>query len=354
MTSRWTRIAVAVCTIAGLSVFTGTAPADADNTTGMSMADIRAQLDDLQQQQQDLVIQQAESRDRLSAAQTQVEATRTEIADQKARMSGLESQIGQIALQQYQDRGLNATAMIISSTSSDDLLNYITAMQQVSDTANSLFSSLQIQQGTLADLERSQQAAIAQITAEQSTLASLNTDITAKIAKAATMLDAMTATAAAQNSSLAGPNAVGAGVADPTKVVPNPSPALASPLDSYKITSDFGMRIHPITGAYQFHDGIDMGAACGKPVIAPGNGFVMDYYWAGGYGNRMVVDNGMIGGHHIVTSYNHLSGGVAKPGTSVVQGQVIALVGTTGTSTGCHLHYMVWSDGQIVNPADYL
>jgi len=85
----------------------------------------------------------------------------------------------------------------------------------------------------------------------------------------------------------------------------------------------------------------------------PANGYVMDYYWAGSYGNRLVIDHGIIYGRHVVTSFNHLSAGLVGPGASVSQGDSIALVGTTGDSTGCHLHYMIWMDGQNVDPTPY-
>jgi len=316
--------------------------------------DVRAQLDDLQQQQEDLVIQKAQTQDKLTASQNQLTTTQAQIAAQKQQMSLLKTQLGQIALQQFQDRGLNTTAMILASSTSDNLLSYMQAMQQVSDTTNTLFSTYQLEQATLEDLQNTEQATITAIADETASIDSLNQQTTAKIAQTSLLLNSMIAVAAAVNNSLAGVDAVGAGVADPTLKVPDPSPALKAPLLSYKITSPFGMRIHPITGAYSFHDGLDMAASCGTQIVAPGNGFVMDYYWAGAYGNRLVIDNGIIDGHHIVTSFNHLSGGIAQPGTSVVQGQAVALVGTTGESTGCHLHYMVWSDGQIEDPANYL
>jgi len=353
MTRRWTRFAlVAMCAILGSSFVSQGPSAIAEPAT--NTVDARQQLDELEQQQQDLAAQKAASQEKLTAAQNQLTTTQAQIAEQKKQMDVLQSQISQIALQQYQDRGLNTTAMIMTSNSSDDLLNYITAMQQVTDTANTLFTSLQIEQGTLADLERSEQAALDSITAEQANLDSLEKDVRAQVAKASALLNSMIAAAAAQTGSLSGLNSVGAGVADPYASVPNPSPRLVSPLDNYTVSSPFGMRIHPITGDYSFHDGLDMSSSCGTPVTSPANGFVIDYNWGGGYGNRLVVDNGIIGGHHIVTSYNHLSADVAKPGTSVVQGQVLALVGSTGASTGCHLHFMVWSDGQLLDPAPYI
>jgi len=347
----------AICTIMAGSFLAqySQASAEPSSGSGTSIADVRTQLDNLEQQQQDLAAQKVASQEKMKAAQSQLSTTQTQIADQKAQMSQLESQLSQIALQQYQDRGLNSTMMIMTSNSSDDLLGYFTAMQQVTDTANTLLAELQIEKGTLADLERSEQAAIDTITAEQATLDSLEKDARAQIAKTSNLLNSMTVAAASMSlsSSLGGVNSVGAGVADPTNAVPNPSPSLARPLDSFLVTSPYGMRVHPLTGAYAFHDGLDMAVSCGTPIVAPANGLVTDYYWAGSYGNRLVVDNGIINGHHIVTSYNHLSAGVAKPGTAVIQGQVIALVGTTGASTGCHLHYMIWSDGEIIDPTPY-
>ncbi|MCL2481968.1 MAG: peptidoglycan DD-metalloendopeptidase family protein [Propionibacteriaceae bacterium] len=339
---------------AGADPATASPSPKASSTGDTTIVDVRAQLDDLQQQQEDLVVQKAQAQDKLTASKNQLTTTQTQIAAQKQQLSVLKTQLGQIALQQFQDRGLNTTAMILASSTSDDLLNYMTAMQQVSDTTNTLFTTYQVQQATLQDLENTEQATINAISEEQSSIDTLNKQTSDKIAQTSLLLNSMIAIAAAVNNSLAGVDAVGAGVTDPTLKVPDPSPALKSPLISYKITSPFGMRIHPITGAYTFHDGLDMAASCGTTIVAPGNGFVMDYYWAGAYGNRLVIDNGIINGHHVVTSFNHLSGGIAQPGTSVVQGQAVALVGTTGESTGCHLHYMVWSDGQIEDPATYL
>jgi len=340
----------------GLSVLSVSLPAGAEAPSGTTLTQVRQQLDDLETQQQNLAAQKATAQEKLTVAQNQLKSTQAQITAQKAQLAGLESQLVQIALQQYQDRGLNSTALLMTSTSSDNLLNYLAAMQQVSDTTDSLFTSLQLQQATLTDLQRTEQSAITSIQQEQTQLTTLEQSTQAKIAQTTLLLNQMTAIAMASSSSLAGVNIVGLGVADPSAVVPNPSPALKSPLSagSWVETSPFGMRIHPITGVYSFHDGLDMGASCGTSVRAPANGFVMDYYWADSYGNRLVVDNGIIDGHHIVTSFNHLSATVAKPGDLVVQGQTIAKVGTTGDSTGCHLHYMIWSDGEVIDPAPYV
>jgi murein DD-endopeptidase MepM/ murein hydrolase activator NlpD len=242
------------------------------------------------------------------------------------------------------------------STSTDDLLGYITVMQQVTDTANALFKALQLEQGSLLELERSEEAAVAAVKAEQERIAELEKEVKSKIAETQVLLDQLIAAAAYRSgvNSLGGYNSVGAGVGDPSQFVPEPSFGLITPMGRYTMTSPYGMRIHPFTGAYAFHDGLDMANACGTPIYSPANGFVTDYYWAGGYGNRLVIDHGVINGSRVVTSYNHLSSSLARPGSSVVQGEAVALVGSTGWSTGCHLHYMIWINGELVDPGLYV
>ena len=122
-------------------------------------------------------------------------------------------------------------------------------------------------------------------------------------------------------------------------------PPLAAP-----VTSGFGVRIHPITGEPRLHDGIDFGAPCGTPVTAAAAGTVTSVGRAGGFGLRVEIDHG--GGR--ATSYSHLSSAGVTSGSSVAVGDTIARVGTTGTSTGCHLHFSVHDAGTAVDPAPLL
>ncbi|MFC9690809.1 peptidoglycan DD-metalloendopeptidase family protein [Kribbella sp. NPDC056951] len=124
---------------------------------------------------------------------------------------------------------------------------------------------------------------------------------------------------------------------------------LSRPIDSY-ITSPFGMRFHPILHYWKLHDGTDFGGACGTPIRAAASGRVTDKYYNGGYGNRLFISHGVIGGSSVTTVYNHLSRYKARVGERVTRGEIIGYVGTTGYSTGCHLHFMVYQDGRVVNP----
>ncbi len=120
------------------------------------------------------------------------------------------------------------------------------------------------------------------------------------------------------------------------------------------ITSPYGMRVHPVTGVYKLHDGTDFGVACGTPVRAAASGTIIQQYYNGGYGNRVILNNGVKRGKSVVTTYNHLSRFIYSVGTKVKRGQVIAYSGTTGYSTGCHLHFMVIVNGQTTNPMGWL
>ena len=105
---------------------------------------------------------------------------------------------------------------------------------------------------------------------------------------------------------------------------------------------------------WKLHDGTDYGAACGSPIRAPQAGRVSAAYFNAGYGNRLMIDHGVIDGRHVITGFNHATGYVVDVGQRVARGQVIGHVGSTGFSTGCHLHLMLWLDGGLSNPATYI
>lgn len=115
---------------------------------------------------------------------------------------------------------------------------------------------------------------------------------------------------------------------------------------SARITSGFGLRVHPILRFARMHRGIDFGAGWGAPIVAAADGQVTRAGWAGGYGRQVRIAHG--GG--MATSYSHMSRMVVEPGSMVRQGQLIGYVGSSGLSTGPHLHYEVYRGGVAVNP----
>ena len=122
-----------------------------------------------------------------------------------------------------------------------------------------------------------------------------------------------------------------------------------------KVVSAFGERFHPILHINRLHDGVDIHAACGQNVYAAQSGTVIaaEMGYNGGEGNNVHLNNGDINGAQIETGYLHLTDYVVKVGQHVNKGQLLGHVGTTGLSTGCHLHFMLHKDGQPTNPLDY-
>ncbi|RKZ23418.1 peptidase M23 [bacterium] len=117
-----------------------------------------------------------------------------------------------------------------------------------------------------------------------------------------------------------------------------------------RITSSFGYRIHPVTGKREFHRGLDIANLPGTPVYATADGVVCFVGWKGGYGHTVEINHG----YGYKTRYAHLRSYVVRKGQRVRRGQVIGYIGSSGLTTGPHLHYEVRVLGKPVNPYHYL
>ena len=120
------------------------------------------------------------------------------------------------------------------------------------------------------------------------------------------------------------------------------------------ITSGYGMRYHPILRRTKLHTGVDFGVPTGTPVHAALDGVVLESYWNSAYGNRVIVDHGLVNGVYLVTTYNHLSRSKVSAGDKLDRGEVLGYSGNTGWSTGPHLHFETLEDGHFVNPMKWL
>lgn len=125
---------------------------------------------------------------------------------------------------------------------------------------------------------------------------------------------------------------------------------LIHPVTARRITSPYGWRNNPTGAGTQIHIGQDYAIACGSPVYATEAGEVVQSAWAGHSGMRVTIDHGS----NVRTGYSHNSKLIAKVGETVKQGQLIALSGTTGNSTGCHVHFEVIIDGRWNDPRNFL
>jgi len=131
--------------------------------------------------------------------------------------------------------------------------------------------------------------------------------------------------------------------------------ALLYPLvNPVPVTSPFGWRVHPISGTMRFHSGVDLASPLGSPVLAAFSGRVISSSWMGGYGNAIVLEHGQ----KLRSLYAHLSESLVSPGQFIPQGAVIGLSGSTGNSTGPHLHFeeqqLVAGEWAAVDPGGQL
>lgn len=147
-----------------------------------------------------------------------------------------------------------------------------------------------------------------------------------------------------------------------------PSPAAATPARSTaqvdaarlrrplagRLTSKFGTRFDPYYHVWQLHPGVDLAAPIGTPIVAAADGRVARAGWYGGYGNYTCIDHGRADGQRLSTCYGHQSRLLVSPGQRVRAGQVIGLVGSTGASTGPHLHFEVRLGGRAVDPLPWI
>ncbi|WP_188037434.1 M23 family metallopeptidase, partial [Actinotalea sp. JY-7885] len=116
------------------------------------------------------------------------------------------------------------------------------------------------------------------------------------------------------------------------------------------VTSDYGMRLHPLLGYYRLHAGTDLRTWCGTPLYAGASGTVEWARARSGFGNQVMINHGYWQGQSLMSSYNHMTSFAVSGGQQVSQGQLIGYAGNTGTSGGCHLHFEVYVNGNTRDP----
>lgn len=307
------------------------------------------------------------------------------LRQQREAEAELRAQLGLIARQTYvssADPGLNELSVALRADNPDQFVERLSLAGAALQSRTGTVERLAVQQAELrarsekliairaqvAQLKRQSEAAVISRRAAESTAVAAERQQTQLVAQQASALAVIRARTAAEQASLAQmvtqqnqlsaaltARARTAAAAHHSTVGPPPpasSGLIGSPV-SGPITSGFGLRLHPILHYYRMHTGVDFGAGCGTPVYAVADGTVVSAGWSGGYGNRLVIDHGWVSGAGLASSYNHLSDIVARGG-AVHRGQLVGHVGTTGLSTGCHLHFETLVNGSYVDPRKYL
>ena len=314
---------------------------------------------------------------RLMLSTQQAEASAAAVAEQQAM-------IGRLARDAYQGGGsMSELSLLLEATSPADFASRLVSLRTLASSQRSVLDDLesveqsfgsrtddleQVRDALAAADERAQRelAAVAALEvrarAAAETVARLVATREAALA-AARAAQAADDAAAARRETVSGQlqaelaararSEAGPGGGRDGSTVPARPGTLAWPVVG-RLTSPFGMRVHPITGVYKLHTGQDIGAVCGTPIRAARDGQVIDAGWNAAYGWRTVVSHGAVGGVLLTTTYNHQDRLGVAVGERVSTGQVIGAVGSTGYSTGCHLHFELFVNSSVVDPVGWL
>ena len=313
-----------------------------------------------------------------SIGQTEQKITEKEgqIADKETEIQGQWSDFKKhmAAMQELRDGG--SVAMLSAVNDLYELLTFNEVMQDISvkdteimDNMKAAKASLEADRAVLENQRAELQSQKAELDAQNSVMKSkqseLNTSISAAKMSAADAKKAQAAAQAAIESDEMNYEAVKKEIQKLISTASTAQPSLSftgfiCPLKSYsRVSSEYGWRKNPVSGVNKLHAGIDLAAGGGTPIYAAASGYVQVAGWSsGGYGNYVIIYHGkMTDGNTYTTLYGHMRSVATTAGKYVKQGELIGYVGSTGNSTGNHLHLEVWkgsSKANAVNPRGYI
>ncbi len=340
------------------------------------IGEVKKKLDEATLREKQLSVKLADTRKRKVKAETDLADTQEKLGDAQERLRVLKMRIrrtsirllrAQRALEKrlraiYMEGEVSYMAVLLQSDDFTDFLNQADYLERIVASDTELIASVKSHKGSLdkekgearsvvlelaklrlkkqdkveslARLKEAQDDLYGRLQEHQSRLASRIDEMEHITVKKEKELRAMIR---ARTASL------------PAGIVPPSAGGLIYPV-SGPITSPFGYRVHPILGTSRFHSGLDFGVGHGTPIAAADNGLVIHSGWYGGYGNTIILDHGS----GWTTLYAHASSLNASQGQSVKRGQTVSFVGSTGMSTGPHLHFEVRYQGNPIDPLSRL
>ena len=366
-----------------LSAFTVTCavPAFADEVSNLQnqqqqveaeKAGVQSQIQEIKREKTERVKQLNTLNSQLNEVQQSLDSINAEIASTEEQIAYTEMEIankqrdydGRLAIfnlrlkEMYQYGEVSYLEVLLQSSSLSDFLTRFEYLKYIAnndkkllDEVTAIKTSLEEQKVSLDDMKatleiskKNQMTKSAELAtasqAQQQLVNEINADLNAQFE----ILEDLEAESNAIASQIKAIQAQNAGTTSAPGAYLWPCPS------SKTITSNYGYRIHPIQGTKKLHTGMDIGAKTGADVIASASGTVIMSQYYGGYGNCIIIDHG--GG--VSTLYAHMSSLIAKNGQYVTAGEVIGKVGSTGNSTGPHLHFEVRINGSTVDPKGYV
>lgn len=293
------------------------------------ISDIKSQQAEVDKLQKSMDGKQAE----IDKAIEEIEKTKKDI---EKRQDGLNKRLRTM----YKNGSVGYLDVLLGSNSISEFLTNVEMIQRIYRNDQETLKELEIQHRQLSEKQQKLKEEREQLRVQQAEAKEKKAELQKDKDALQEKLDALNAEADRVSGEIAS-------LQDQQKVYEGG--AFMWPTTSTYITSPFGFRIHPITGIYTGHTGIDIGVGMGSPVYASADGTVIVSGSYGGYGNAVVIDHGS----GISTLYGHNDSVNVSVGQNVTRGQVIALSGNSGVSTGPHLHFEIRVNGVYVDPMSY-
>jgi len=328
---------------------------------------------------------------KLAVAQANQARAVEAMATTRKQLEDTQATLDNFAADMFQGGGGSQLSVALGATSADDFATRVVLADTVSSLTTSALHDLQTARAEgsaqrayltavsaeILDLKQQAEAALSRATAARAAAVQAKAELDALVAQQAAraqqveakkveeqarlvvaqaeqaQLQALLVEQARKAAAAEAARAAAAAAARQVYIPPTGGSGFLSQPANAPITSEFGQRFHPILLIMKLHTGTDFGVPCGTPVFATADGTVISAGPGGGDGNRVVIDHGIVSGVDLVTTYNHLSS-FAVTGGVVKRGQLIALSGNTGYSTGCHLHFETLENGTFVNPRKWI
>jgi murein DD-endopeptidase MepM/ murein hydrolase activator NlpD len=293
----------------------------------------------------------------MSVTNNKIAQTEAEVAEMQNRLSSQKAAFDSRLVSMYKAGRVSYIDMLFTSGSLSEFMSRLHYLRQIAVQDTSLIAEytanheallakqadLEARAAELVGLKASQETKRSEVTSRSADRERYLASVQADKNKLAESLDQMEREAEALNQVIADLQAQG-------QKPQAHALKMAWPASGGWISSNYGNRYHPILGYYKWHSGIDYAVGTGKPIKAMEDGTVILAGTNGGYGNCVIIDHG----GNVSTLYGHASKLLVKKGQDVIKGQTIALVGSTGLSTGPHLHFEVRVKGQTQDPLKWL
>ncbi|MCL2492818.1 MAG: peptidoglycan DD-metalloendopeptidase family protein [Clostridiales bacterium] len=305
-------------------------------------------------QQAQITAQQA----KITDYNTQIDAKKAQITQMDRDITNQNSDLDQRLRVMYETDNDNVLVVLLGSENITDFLSNLDMIQTINKSDQGLLTEMQQKLGALETAKKGLETIQTQLVSEETAMEQTQASLVTKKSQLATAEAAQKAIRDAAVDNIAAEEAaskqIEAELANRTGTGVYSGGVLSWPVQG-PITCGFGPRINPITRLPENHPGIDIGVPYGTPVHAAADGVVITASWYGGYGNAVMIDHGVdSSGKDIVTLYGHNQSLAVSVGQHVTRGQVISYAGSTGESTGPHVHFGVYVNGTAVNPMNYL